>query len=155
VIKAGLIVGLISLFLAVGLALLSPVCVPCMTLLFGLGAGFLAGAFDRPSEGKETLRCGAFAGVIGGMGAMLGQFIGAVINSMIIGPEGTAQLMKDLGFQPADAAGFESGYWIGIVGSTMCFGFLDLVLMAGFGALGALIWGKLVRNKKQPEIEGI
>ncbi len=37
-------------------------------------------------------------------------------------------------------------YWAGLIGSTVCFGLLDIALMAGFGVVGALAWGKFLRK---------
>lgn len=151
--KAGIIIGLVALLFAVGVALLSPLCVPCLTLLLGLGAGFLAGVFEQPEEGNETLKTGAIAGVIAGIGMALGQAIGAVINSIIVGPEGAAQLLENFGFQTGGQAAIGSSYWIGIIGGTVCFGLVDIALMAGFGVLGALAWGKFLRKNSESSAE--
>lgn len=151
--KAGIIIGLAALFFAIGVALLSPLCVPCLSLLFGLGAGFLAGVFEKPEEGNETLKIGALAGVIGGIGMALGQTIGAVINSIIVGPEGAAQIIESFGLQAGGPAAIGSSYWIGIIGGTVCFGLVDIALMAGFGVLGALAWGKFLRKNSESSAE--
>jgi hypothetical protein len=153
--KAGIIVGVVALLFGVGVALLSPLCVPCITLLLGIAAGFLAGVFDKPAEGNETLKTGAFAGLIGGAGLVLGQLAGAIINAIVVGPEGAAQLLENLGMQTGGPASIEGSYWIGVVGSTVCLGGFDLVLMAGFGVLGALAWGKFIRKDDDSLIEVI
>jgi hypothetical protein len=152
--KAGIIVGLIAFLFAVGVALLSPLCVPCLSLLLGLGAGYLAGVFEKPEEGNETLKIGAIAGVIGGIGMALGQVIGAVINSIIVGPERAAQILESFGLQTGGQTAIGSSYWIGIIGGTVCFGLLDIAFMAGFGVLGALAWGKFQRKNSgsSPEV---
>ena len=144
--KAGIIIGLVALLFAVGVALISPLCVPCLSLLLGLGAGYLAGVFEKPEEGNQTLKIGALAGVIGGIGMALGQVIGAVINSIIIGPEGAAQMIESFGLQTGGPAAIGSSYWFGVIGGTVCFGLVDIALMAGFGVLGALAWGKFQRK---------
>lgn len=46
--KSGLIVGVVMIVLAIGSTLISPLCAPCVALLAGLGAGYLACVFDRP-----------------------------------------------------------------------------------------------------------
>jgi len=144
--KAGIIIGLVALLFAVGVALISPLCVPCLSLLLGLGAGYLAGVFEKPEEGNQTLKIGALAGVIGGIGMALGQVIGAVINSIIVGPEGAAQMIESFGLQTGGPAAIGSSYWFGVIGGTVCFGLVDIALMAGFGVLGALAWGKFQRK---------
>lgn len=150
--KAGLIVGGISVLLAVGLAIVSPLCVPCMSVLLGLVGGYLAGVFDKPIEGRETMKAGAYAGGIGGVGAILGQAFGAVVNATLVGPERAAQIMRQFGIYSGNQAGFESSYWLGVIGSTMCFSVLDILLMAGFGVLGALAWGRFTRAESDVEI---
>jgi hypothetical protein len=47
---------------------------------------------------------------------------------------------------PAGGSGFGSAYWVGLIISTVCFGLLNLGLMAGTGALGGLLWNQF--NKK-------
>ena len=157
--KSGLILGVVALLLAIGAALLSPLCVPCLTLLLGLGAGYLAGAFDKPSEKRGSTKSGAIAGAIGGAGALIGQAVGAVINSQLVGPGGAIQLIRQLGIQlpsgttPADIA---TGYWGGVIGSTCCLGLFDVALMAGLGALGGLLWWQVAGSKRSvlpPSIE--
>jgi len=157
--KSGLILGVVALLLAIGAALLSPLCVPCLTLLLGLGAGYLAGAFDKPSEKRGSTKSGAIAGAIGGAGALIGQAVGAVINSQLVGPGGAIQLIRQLGIQlpsgatPADIA---TGYWGGVIGSTCCLGLFDVALMAGLGALGGLLWWQMSGSKRSglpPSIE--
>ena len=149
--KSGLILGVVALLLAIGAALLSPLCVPCLTLLLGLGAGYLAGAFDKPSEKRGSTKSGAIAGAIGGAGALIGQAVGAVINSQLVGPGGAIQLIRQLGIQlpsgatPTDIA---TGYWGGVIGSTCCLGLFDVALMAGLGALGGLLWWQVAGSKR-------
>ena len=147
------------MLLAIGAALLSPLCVPCLTLLLGLGAGYLAGAFDKPSEKRGSTKSGAIAGAIGGAGALIGQAVGAVINSQLVGPGGAIQLIRQLEIQsPAGAtpADIATGYWGGVIGSTCCLGLFDVALMAGLGALGGLLWWQVAGSKRSvlpPSIE--
>ena len=142
--KSGIILGIVALIVAVVLTLLSPLCPPCAAVFMGLGAGFLAGVFDKPMDNGASAKAGAIAGGIGGIGALLGQAIGAALNAMLLGPEGTAQLLQQFGFDVgSNQAAATSGYWIGVVGSAACFGFLDIALMAGLGALGGLLWWQM------------
>ena len=139
-IKSGMIGAAVSLILVVGLALLSPICVPCAALFLGLGVGFLAGVLDKPADGRGSAKAGAVAGVISGIGAALGQLIGAGLNSLLVGPEDAARMLQQLGVETVGSAGVGLGYWAGIVVSGLCFSFLDVALMAGMGALGGLAW---------------
>lgn len=144
--KSGLIFAAIALVLAIGSAvIISPLCVPCLALFLGLGAGYVAGMFDMPADNAATIKAGALAGAIGGAGGLLGQLIASAINAVLVGPEGAMQLMRQLGIDPG-AAGAQ-GYWGGLIGGTCCFGLLDVALMAGLGALGGLLWWQLVGQK--------
>ena len=123
----------------------------CLTFLLGLGAGYLAGAFDKPFDNRGSTRSGAIAGAFGGIGALIGQAVGAAINSQLVGPGEAIRLIRQLGIQlpvgttPADIA---MGYWGGIIGSTGCLGVFDVALMADLGALGGLLWRQMRGNKR-------
>lgn len=152
-IKAGLITALISLLIALGATLLSPMCTPCAAIFLGLAAGLLAGVFDKPSDLKNSAKAGAAAGAIGGIGTIIGQMVGAVINVLVVGPEGAALFLQRLGIDPGSQSGFESSYWGGVIGGALCFSFLDIVLMAGFGALGCIVWQKIFWKDKSPQLK--
>ena len=145
--KSGLIFGVVALLFSAGAALLSPLCVPCLALFFGLGAGFVAGVFDKPADNGTSTKSGALSGVIGGVGALVGQLIGAVINGVLVGPEGTARIAEQLGLPGSGSAGFGTGYWAGLFASGCCLGILDIALMAGLGALGGILWWQINGKK--------
>lgn len=143
--KSGFIFGVVALLLAAGASLLSPFCVPCCLALFlGLGAGFVAGVFDKPGDNGTATKSGALSGVIGGVGALVGQLIGAVINGALVGPEGAARILEQLGLPSSGSAG---GYWVGLFASGCCLGILDIALMAGLGALGGILWWQISGKK--------
>lgn len=147
--RAGWIVGAVALFVAAGAALLSPVCAPCFSIFLGLGAGYLAGVFDKPATSTATSKVGAIGGAIGGGGAILGQIIGALINSSIVGPEGLQNIYQKLGV-PTASLNLSQTYWIGMVGGTLCFSVLDIIVMAGFGAVGGLLWWQTAGKNAAP-----
>ena len=60
--KSGLIVGIVTLLLALGTTLVFPFCVPCLALLVGLAAGYLAGVFEKPVSLEAARKNGAIAG---------------------------------------------------------------------------------------------
>jgi hypothetical protein len=133
--KSGLIFAVVMLLLGTGFSLLSPLCVPCLSIFLGLGAGYLAGVFDKPRDNGGAVKAGALAGVIGGVGAMFGQIVGGVINSFMTTPEAYGDTMRQLGLEFNEA-----GYWAGRVAGVCCGGIFDILLMAGLGALGGLLW---------------
>lgn len=137
--KSGLIIGGVMLVLAIGGSLLSPLCVPCLALFAGLGAGYLAGMFDKPGLQNTTVRSGASAGAIGGVGALIGQFIGGGINAVMVGPEGAQQLLQQLSPELAGSSD-PTFYYAGVFGLACCVGLFNVGLMAGLGALGGMLW---------------
>jgi hypothetical protein len=145
--KSGIIIAVLAFFFAVGLVLLSPLCVPCVALFFGIAAGFLAGVLTKPEPDKPSMRMGAMAGGIGGIGAFLGQCVGAAINAAIMGPQGAAQFVQNMGGSVfANQGAFATSYWVGLIGGALCIGLIDVGLMIGFGALGYLLWSKTLKK---------
>lgn len=152
--KSGLIIGVVSLLFSFGAAfVISPLCVPCLAFAFGLLAGYFAGLFDKPGDQNRAVRVGALAGLIGGVGLLLGQVIGAVVNSIVIGPEGVTRMLAQMGYFVGSPAQIEEVYWIGIALSTACLVVFDAALMAGFGALGGLLWWKSSGEKLGSSID--
>lgn len=148
--KSALITGLVALVLSAGAVLLSPLIVPCCLAPFlGLAAGFVAGLFDKPLTGGASSKSGAIGGALGGIGAVLGQITGAVINAVSMGPEAAAQVARSMGL-PGGGSGFEGGYWFGVFGGAVCFSLFDVMLMAGLGALGGLLWWQLIGKNAAP-----
>lgn len=141
--KSGLIAGGAAFLFSFGAAItISPLCVPCLALGFGLLGGYLAGVFDKPAEQNPSIKAGALAGLLGGAGMLLGQILGAVINGLSVGPEGTARILAQMGLPAGGPAQIAEYYWIVLALSTACLGIFDLVLTSGFGALGGLLWWK-------------
>ncbi len=148
-IRSGLILGALALLVTAGATLLSPVCAPCSTIFLGLAAGYLAGVFDKPLTSSSTSRVGAIGGAIGGVGAIFGQIIGTAINAAVVGPEGLQNIYQQLGV-PTGAMDLTRTYWIGTVGSALCFSVLDTLLMAAFGAVGGLLWWRISGKNAGP-----
>ncbi len=138
-VRSGLILGALALIIAAGATLISPICAPCTAIFLGLAAGYLASVFDKPSTSASTSRVGAISGAIAGAGAILGQVLGTVINSAIIGPDNLQAIYQKLGV-PTSGIDLVQTYWIGLVGGTVCFSVLDVLVMAGFGTVGGLLW---------------
>jgi hypothetical protein len=147
--KSALIAGVVAFLFSLGAAIgISPLCVPCLTLLFGLLAGYLAGLFDKPAEQSRSTRAGALAGLLGSVGMLLGQIAGAITNGIMIGPEGTARMLVQMGLPAGGPAQVAEFYWPVLAASTACLLVFDAALMAGFGALGGLLWWQMRGNKQ-------
>ena len=139
-IKAGLILGAVMLVLGIGGSLLSPLCVPCLAIAAGLGAGYLACVYEKPLTSGSSAKAGAIAGAIGGAGALLGQITGSILNAVLIDPESMMRTLEQLGLPAVSDPNF---YYISQIGGGVCFGIIDIVLMAGLGALGGILWQQI------------
>ncbi len=151
--KSGLIFAGIALLLAVGsTVVISPLCVSCLAFFLGLGAGYVACVFDKPIENNAAVKAGALAGLISGVGNFVGQAIGTAINAVIVGPEGAAAFMRQLGMEPGAMEGVVAGYWGGLIGSVCCGGAVVLLLAAGLGALGGILWWQMTGKNSIPSV---
>jgi hypothetical protein len=146
-VRSGLIVGGIMLLLVLGASLLTPFCSVCLAIPAGLLAGYLANVFERPGAGAASMAGpvarGAIAGAIAGALAILGQFIGAVINASSIDP---AVLSRVFGVDNLT----QQSLWLFQLLGAFCIGLLNLALMAGLGAAGALIWQQIQSRQAPP-----
>jgi hypothetical protein len=137
--KAGLIVGGITLVLAlIGGFVFPLLCIPCVALFAGTGAGYLAGQFDRPGLNNLAVQNGAKAGAIAGVAALIAHIVAGVASATMLGPEGAAEMMSQFGI--ASDPGNPVVYYASAFGSACCFGIFEIVLMAGTGALGGVLW---------------
>jgi hypothetical protein len=141
--KSGAITGAIAFVLAIGGSFLSAIiCVPCWGLFAGLGAGYLGGLFDKPTSNGNAAKAGAGAGAIGGVGGFIGQIIGSLLNAAVVGPEASAEMLRQLGVTGADGSNV-AAYYAGAFGTGCCLGLGAIALMAGLGALGGILWWQL------------
>jgi hypothetical protein len=147
-IKAGIIAAIIALILAIGGSLLLALCVPCISIFIGVGAGYLACHYEPSGDSGSAAKTGAIAGAIGGIGALIGQATGAIINGVLVGPEAAMDFGRQLGLDVPMGGDMTAGYWVGIIGTGCCMGILDLLLMAGLGAVGGLLWWQITGKSR-------
>ncbi len=153
-VKSGLIVGGITLVLGIIGGFIFPlVCIPCTALFAGVGAGYLAGRFEKPLTTGDSARRGAGAGAIGGVGALLAHVIAGVANAATLGPGGANDLLKSLGI-PLSSTSDPTLFYGGAVAGACCFGLVEVVLMAAVGALGGLLWYQLTGKSAAPPAPG-
>lgn len=143
-VKAGIILAIVMVVLGAGGSLITPICVPCIAVMAGVGAGYLAGVYARPTTSGETAKAGAIAGAIGGAGALIGQVIGGILNAIIVGPQGIIDMARMLDL-PVSAD--PTAAYVGFIGGGFCFGIIDIVLMAGLGAVGGILWYQMSGKK--------
>lgn len=139
--KAGLIVGGVTLVLGLIGGFIFPVlCIPCVALFAGTGAGYLAGQFDRPGVSNGAVRLGAQAGAIAGVAALLAHLIAGVGGAVMMGPEGAANLLSGLGLPDTSGSTDPTIYYASATLTACCLGLFEVALMAGTGALGGMLW---------------
>jgi hypothetical protein len=149
--KSGLIAGVVALLFSLGAAIgISPICVPCLAVVLGVLTGYLTGVFEQSGDQNGIIKAGALAGLLGGIGMLFGQILGAVFNAVMIGPEGIARMLSQMGFFVGGPAQIAEYYWPVIAISTACLAVFDVLLMSGFGALGGLLWWKMNGSKRYP-----
>ena len=97
-IKAGLIGGVVGFIYVMSLTLLSPFCTLCFTPLLGVGVGYIAGWFEQPTKVESSLSKGTVAGIITGLGVVLGQMIATLVNGVLVtNSKQLPLLMRDIG----------------------------------------------------------
>lgn len=141
-VKSGLIFGAVMFLLVLlAAAVISPFCALCVPLLAGLGAGYLAGVFDKPLSGGESAWRGAGAGAIAAVFGLAAQVLAAVINGLILqNPQFNPG--RIFGGVPIDP----SLIWAGQIGIGICIGVLNIGITAAFGAGGAAIWSNMAKK---------
>ena len=131
--RIGLIVGAIGLVLNICVSGFLGFCGPVLSLTAGGLAGYLAVQKERPFTKNEGARVGATAGGIAGGLIILGQLLGGVAALAFMQASGAPTIlgpMPDLNGDPAGAVGF----YVGGLGTALCFGVVGALLAAGAGA---------------------
>ncbi len=144
--KAAAIIGAPAFFLVLVASFgVSPLCgLVCIAPMAGALAGYLAAVFDKPATGQAATRSGTVAGALAGTGALLGQILAGVVNAMFA-PQ-IAQFVKRFVGAPANADITRmTALVVGI-----CGGLVDLLLMAGLGALCAYLAYRFRRPSVTP-----
>jgi hypothetical protein len=140
-VRSGLILGVVMLIVGGILAFLFPLCVPCLALVAGAGAGYLAAMWDRPLNNSLSIQRGAGAGAIAGVGALLGHVIGGLGAAAFIGQEGSLEMMRQFGLDLGTTSEVSPAVFYASATLTgCCFGLFEVALMAALGAVGGILW---------------
>ncbi len=140
-VRSGLILGGVMLVVGGFLAFLFPLCVPCLALVVGAGAGYLAGQWERPGDNSRAIQRGAGSGAIAGVGAWLGHIFGGLGSAAFVGPEGSVEMLRNLGVDLGAAGAVDpTMYYVSATLTGCCFGLVEVALMAGLGAVGGILW---------------
>jgi MFS family permease len=138
-VKAGLIGAAAGFIYITSLTLLHPFCTFCLTPLLGIGVGYLAGQFDKPGRPETSLSKGSIAGIIAGIGTILGQMLATVINGILIThSEQLPIIVHELGLPEFLATG-TGGYWQALLITSSFCSLLNLGIITGLGAVGGLL----------------
>lgn len=132
-IRIGLIVGTIGLALNVCVAGFVGFCGPFLSLVAGGIAGFFAARQEKPLTKGDGARAGATAGGIAGGLIIVGQVIGGVAALYLMQARGMDTI---LGQVPGAASGAaaQATFYLGGVGTALCFGIVGALLAAATGA---------------------
>jgi len=139
-IKAGLIGAGIGFIYVMGLTLLSPLCTLCITPLLGIGAGYLAGWFDKPLHPGAGMSKGTIAGVITSLGVVTGQMLASVVNGILVtNSKQLPSLIREFGLSEAVITN-STEYWQTTLALNSFCSVFNLALIIGLGAFGGVIW---------------
>lgn len=142
-VRSGLILAGVMLIVGGILAFLFPLCVPCLALVAGAGAGYLAGMWDRPLNNNLSIQRGAGAGAIAGVGALFGHLFGGLGAAAFIGPEGSLEMLRQFGLDLGSAESVSANpavFYASAMFTGCCFGLFEVALMAALGAVGGILW---------------
>ena len=149
-IKAGLLGAIVGFIYVTSITLISPFCTLCITPLLGVIVGYLAGQFDRPLKLESSLSRGGIAGGMTGCGALIGQMLAAVVNGILVTNwRELPNFVRDLGltqFPNTDE------YWQTTLTANSFCSVLNLMLIAGLGIVGGLIWFQRQHGKSLPSV---
>ena len=124
-------------------------CVPCIAVFVGLAAGYLNARLTQPETQALASRGGATVGAAGGLGALVGHVAGGLIGATRLGPNGVADLARSLGLDLPAGAASPAAFYQTTVGVAGCCGAVEILLMAGAGAVGGIIWYQQTRGQGQ------
>ena len=151
-VKSGLIFGAAAFILVLGSAIvITPFCAPCLGLILGLAAGYLACVFDKPTKSGESIQKGGIAGAIAAGIGFVGGLLGGVINGVIITPAmiqsfTRSLLLTNFNLSQTQIMTYQLVFAV-IVGA------FDVVWMAILGVAGGALWFQAVGKNKPAAIK--
>ncbi len=147
--KSGLIFGAATFILVLGSAIIiTPLCAPCLGLVIGLAAGYVACSYDKPASSGESIQKGAIAAAIAAGIGFFGSLIGGIINGMTVTPamiESFARSLYITNINLTQAQILTYQLVIGVLA-----GVFNIVWMAGLGIAGGALWFQVVGKNRGP-----
>ncbi len=148
--KSSLIVGVATFILVIIGGLLSNICClasPVLGILLGLAAGFLCSVFEKPADAEKAAVRGAITGAVAGGVGLVAQFIGQMIGQLILG--NNIACIPGM-CQESAAPISQTSVTLFAVFNSCFFGLILIPIMAGLGAVGAVLWLKTKPRTRPP-----
>jgi hypothetical protein len=149
--KSSIIVGVVTFILIFISGLLYNICClvsPGLGIILGLAAGFACSVFEKPVDPEKAAVRGAIAGAITGGVALVAQFISATVAQYVAFQGQSIQACLPGLCAEGSAPVSLTNAMLGAVFNSCFWGLILLAVMAGCGALGALIWIRTAGKKK-------
>ncbi len=138
-VKFGLIVGAIGAVLNIGVATVMGLCGPGVALIAGAIAGFLAAKQAEALLSKsDGARMGGIAGAIAGSLILVGQLLGAIGALILIQQTGMELPVGSVPTAASETAE-QVGYYLGGLGTGVCFGVIGIIVAGLAGAAGGYL----------------
>ena len=156
-VKSSVIVGAVTFILVLISGLLYNICClisPMLAAVLGLAAGFLCAVFDKPVSAEKAAVRGGIAGVITGAVGWVAETIGATIAQYIGYQGANVQACLPGLCQEGAAPVAMTNAMLGAVFNSCFCGLILLAVMAGLGAVGAVLWMKTSAKKKTDPAAG-
>jgi hypothetical protein len=149
--RATLVAGLIGFVAAVIIGAINwQICVPCVALFLGAGAGYFACRSEAPADQSRATRLGATAGGVAGIATLVGNLVGGLVGATLLGPQGAQSQMealaRSLGITVAPSAVSPLTYYGAALGTSACCGVVEIFIMALLGALAGMVWFRQTRG---------
>ncbi len=149
--RATLIAGLVGFLGAlISGAVNWQICVPCLALVLGAGAGYFACRVERPADQPGATRLGATSGALAGVVTLIGNVAGGLLGAAILGPQGAEQytesIARGLGVTLPQAPISPVTYYASALGTSACCGVVSIFIMALLGALAGMVWFRQTRG---------
>ncbi len=150
-VKSSAITGAVTFILVLFSGLAYNICClisPMLAVVLGLAAGFLCSVFEKPIDAEKAAVRGGIAGAITGAVALVAETIGATVAQYIVYQGGTVQACLPGLCEEGAAPVAMANAMLGAVFNSCFCGLILLAVMAGLGAVGAVVWMKTSAKKK-------
>jgi hypothetical protein len=149
--KSGFIFGAVTFVLFLGSAItITPFCAPCLGLILGIAAGYVACIYDRPTSSRESIQKGAIAAAIAAGIGFFGSLIGGAINGVIVTPAMIESFARSFYITNINLTQTQILTYQLIFGVLV--GIFDVVWMAVLGIAGGALWFQVVGKKRTPTV---